>query len=101
MQQEPTYVGIDVAKDMLDVAAALSTTRPGWVRLQALGPRAGRLQLPVVVVNPRDFAQTGPRPTPSTRPSEAVRPPLRPLISIELLTRRTQLSGCGSPKASG
>ena len=84
MQQEPTYVGIDVAKEMLDVA--LRPTGECWrvahdaagleqlvARLQALAPAlivlkaTGGLELelaaaalPVVVVNPRqvrDFAR--------------------------------------------
>ena len=81
MQQEPTYVGIDVAKDMLDVAlrptggrwrvahdeqglaqlvAALAALTPALIVLEATGglelELVGALALaglPVVVVNPR------------------------------------------------
>ena len=80
MQREPTYVGIDVAKEMLDVAL-----RPAGERW--------RVALDAAVL--AHFA-------------EAVRPPLRPLSDAQtqtlrqLLTRRRQLvAGCGSPKASG
>ena len=81
MQQEPTYVGIDVAKEMLDVAlrptgerwrvahdaagleqlvAALAALAPARVVLEATGGLELELvaalaaaALPVVVVNPR------------------------------------------------
>ncbi len=115
MQREPTYVGIDVAKDMLDVA--LRPTGERWrvahdaagleqllARLQALAAAA----LPVVVVNPRqlrDFARaTGTLAKTDALDGaalahfgEAVRPPLRPLGDAQtqtlrqLLARRRQL----------
>ncbi len=104
MQQEATYVGIDVAKEMLDVALRPSGER--WrvehdaagleqllARLQALAPAlvvleaTGGLELelvaalaaaalPVVVVNPRQTRDFA-RATGRPRPTPSTRPSWR------------------------
>ena len=115
MKQEETYVGIDVAKDRLDVAirpegdiwsvdydeqavselvSSLLAVEPTTVLLEATGglevPLVSALAaaaLPVVVVNPRQVRDF----------AEAVRPPVRPLRDEDtqelnsLTTRRNQL----------
>ena len=102
MQQEPTYVGIDVAKEMLDVAlrpsgecwrvahdaagleqlvARLQALEPVLVVLEASGGLELELvaalaaaQLPVVVVNPRQTRESPARPARWPRPTPSTRP---------------------------
>ena len=80
MQREPTYVGIDVAKEMLDVAL-----RPGG-RALAGGPRRGRAG---ALRGGRAAAAAAAQRRPDPDPAPAAR---RGVASW---------SGCGSPKASG
>ena len=125
MEQEATYVGIDVAKAQVDVAvrptddrwevphdeagvrqlvSRLKTLEPVMVLLEA----SGGLELPLVVVNPRqvrDFARaTGKLAKTDSLDAaaiahfaEAVRPPVRPLRDAEtqalnsLVARRHQV----------
>ena len=125
MEQEATYVGIDVAKAQVDVAVRPTDDR--WEvphdeagvrqlvsRLKALEPvmvlleASGGLELPLVVVNPRqvrDFARATGKlaktdsldAAATAHFAEAVRPPVRPLRDAEtqalnsLVARRHQV----------